>query len=179
MSAVERPPRWGEATAALPGQYRLIRVTTDAEMAAVLALRQRVFGDEQRIVDASVTDPDDARSLHALAFAVDAAGDHPVGTGRLTLDFGERGEALIAWVATAPEARGRGIGSATMRFLIAAADEAGAPVVLLSAQIHAEPFYRRLGFAAAGDPFLVKGIEHRWMARRHPGTPRDSDAQSR
>ena len=52
-----------------------------------------------------------------------------------------------------------------MRFLLAAADRAGAPKVVLSAQTHAEGFYRRLGFVPAGQPFLVKGIEHRWMAR--------------
>lgn len=161
-------------TAVMPDQCRVIRATSDDEMAAVRALRQRVFGDEQRIASATVSDPDDARSLHALALVEDETGGHAVGTGRLTFGFGDRGEALIAWVATAPAARGRGIGTVTMRFLLAAADEAGASIVVLSAQTHAEPFYCRLGFVPAGDPFSVKGIEHRWMVRRQPSTPREN-----
>jgi predicted GNAT family N-acyltransferase len=52
-----------------------------------------------------------------------------------------------------------------MRFLLAAVDRAGAPTAVLSAQTHAEGFYRRLGFVRTGQPFVVKGIEHRWMAR--------------
>ena len=164
MSGVERiAEAW---TAPLVSRPEVIRAAPGAEFAAVLELRRRVFGDEQGIVDADVTDPDDERSLHALALLPDASGGRrPVGTGRLTLGHGERGEGLIAWVATLPEARGRGVGAATMRFLLAAADEAGAPMVVLSAQTHAEGFYRRLGFVAAGRPFAVKGIEHRWMAR--------------
>jgi predicted GNAT family N-acyltransferase len=137
--------------------------------AAVLEMRRDIFGHEQGIAGAVVTDRDDERSLHALAMLTDAAGPkHPVGTGRLTLGFGERGEALIAWVATRPEARGQGVGTAVMRFLLAAADEARAAIVVLSAQTHAEQFYRRFGFVPAGRAFAVKGIEHRWMARARP-----------
>ena len=147
----------------------VIQANAGPAFAAVLDLRRRVFGDEQRIAAAAVTDRDDERSLHALALLPDASETpQPVGTGRLTLNQGERGEALIAWVATLPEARRRGVGAAVMRFLLAAADAAGAPMVVLSAQTHAERFYRRLGFFPAGRPFLVKGIEHRWMARPRP-----------
>lgn len=137
---------------------------------AVLELRRQVFGLEQGIAGAVVSDRDDDRSLHALALLADAAGQRrPVGTGRLTLGHGHQGEALIAWVATRPEARGRGVGTAVMRFLLAAADEAGAPLTVLSAQTHADRFYRRLGFVPAGRPFTVKGIEHRRMTRGRPG----------
>ena len=163
-------PTASPAPAFAPGAApTVLRADPGPAFAAVLELRRRVFGDEQGIADAAVTDRDDERSLHALALLPDATGAaRPVGTGRLTLNQGERGEALIAWVATLPEARCRGVGAAVMRFLLAAADEAGAPMVVLSAQTHAEGFYRRLGFVPAGRPFDVKGIEHRWMARPRP-----------
>ena len=175
MSAVEQVPlpestrggrpAWG------PGGPEVIaaRPEDGPEYGSVLELRRHVFGLEQGIAGAVVADRDDERSLHALALLADTAGErHPVGTGRLTLGYGERGEALIAWVATRPEARGRGVGTAVMRFLLAAADEAGEPTVVLNAQTHADRFYRRLGFVPAGRPFDVKGIEHRWMARARP-----------
>jgi predicted GNAT family N-acyltransferase len=97
-----------------------------------------------------------------------AAGWQPVGIGRLTLNLGENGEALIAWVAALPNARRQGVGGAVMRFLLGAADAAGAPLVMLAAQAHAEPFYRRLGFIAADASYIVNGVTHRWMARYPP-----------
>ena len=143
------------------------RVRTAAEFAAVLAVRRRVFGDEQRLA-LGVADADDDRAIHALALLPTAAGPLPIGTGRLVLGAGSRGEGQIAWVASLPAYRGRGVGTALMRFLLAAADEAGAPLVALSAQTHALPFYRRLGFFPRGERFIVRGIEHQWMARsRH------------
>ena len=185
MTALDRDASdWQTLPVATAGSPRVIRATSASEVAAVFDLRRRVFSDEQGIVAASVNDPDDDRSVHALALlpdvpALEPSGHlvvsrtaatewQPVGTGRLTLHYGERGEALIAWVATRPEARGRGGGTSVMHFLLCVADGAGSPLVGLSAQTHAERFYRRLGFVPAGRAFDVRGIEHRWMARGRP-----------
>ena len=143
-------------------------VTPD-DLAAVLALRERVFGHEQGVPDATVLDPDDHRSLHALATLGDEAASVRVGTGRLTPGAGPWAEAQIAWVATLPEHRRHGVGAAVMHFLLDAADASGAPAVLLSAQIHALAFYRRLGFLPYGGRFHSHGIEHQLMVRRRPG----------
>ena len=56
----------------------------------------------------------------------------PVSTGRLTLPLVKGGQALVAWVATIPEARGQGAGGLVMRFLLEAADHAGAREVALA-----------------------------------------------
>ena len=146
-----------------------VRPGSDPAFAAVLDLRRRVFDHEQGLIDQGVTDRDEERSLTALA-SLPALGTLypalvPVGTGRLTLAFGERGEALITWVATDPAVRRQGVGRAVMRFLLEAADAGRAPRVVLAAQAHAEGFYRRLGFVPAGEPYQVRGIGHRWMAR--------------
>lgn len=144
----------------------VIRARLGPEFDAVLEVRRRVFSDEQGMIDGRVSDQDDRRSVHALALWHADGQTVPVGTGRLTLGAGERGEALISWVATVPRARRRGVGRAIMRFLIDHAESSGAPVVALAAQMHAELFYRKLGFFSTGRTYLVRGVEHRWMIRR-------------
>ncbi len=155
-----------------PGRIEVVRAVSDADYEAVLAIRRRVFIDEQGIVDTNVLDPDDERSIVALALLPEAGPNgvvrRPAGTGRITLGYGSRGEALVAWVATLPEFRGRGVATETMRFLLRAADAAGASAVVLAAQTHAESIYRDLGFVPAGRIYAVRGIEHRWMVRPRP-----------
>jgi predicted GNAT family N-acyltransferase len=134
------------------------------EFAAVVELRRRIFREEQALVEGEVTDAEDRHSLQALAVIPEGA----IGTGRLTPPTVARPEAHIAWVATLPAFRGRGVGTALMRALLSSADAAGMPVVTLSAQTHALAFYHRLGFLPYGERFLVRGIEHQRMARRRP-----------
>jgi predicted GNAT family N-acyltransferase len=145
---------------------------TPAEHAAILALRRRVFGDEQGMSDAGNADADDARSIHAIALLRDRLGGQPVpvGTGRITIGIGPSGSSLVTWVATLPAYRRRGIGEAVMRFLLDAADRAGAPAVVLSAQEPAIRFYLRLGFTPYGQRFRVQGIEHQPMVKRSRGS---------
>ena len=146
---------------------RLAQGNTDLE--AVIALRKAVFGDEQGITEAFEIDPDDRRSLHALAVLRTAGKEIPVATGRLTLNAGANGEAHIAWVATDARWRRQGFGGDVMRFLLRIADEAMAPAVVLSAQTHALDFYSELGFVPFGRRFEVRKIEHQLMSRVRPG----------
>jgi predicted GNAT family N-acyltransferase len=156
-----RPP----TADAHPPWIEVVRAESPADRAAVLEIRRRVFADEQGVADLRVSDPDDALSVIALAsFRMDGR-RWPVATGRLTFSFIPGGQALIAWVATLPEARGEGAGSAVMRFLLEAADRAGAREVALAAQLPAEEFYQRLGFIQAGPIYDVRGIPHRRMLR--------------
>ena len=147
----------------------VIPAVSPDERLAALEIRRRVFSEEQGVADLRVAYSDDARSLIALAtFPPAARGNHerrPVSTGRLTLPFIRGGQALVAWVATIPDARGQGAGGLVMRFLLAAADSAGAREVALAAQLPAEDFYRRLGFSPVGPLYDVRGIPHRRMIR--------------
>jgi predicted GNAT family N-acyltransferase len=156
-SVIEAPPALG-----VPPGFEIRFARTPAEFTAIVELRRRVFLHEQAIVDGQVTDAEDAHAIQVLAVAADGA----IGTGRLSPPAIGRPEAHIAWVATLPAYRGRGVGTAIMRALLAAADEAGIAVVTLSAQTHALAFYRRLGFVPYGQRFVVRGIEHQHMARR-------------
>ena len=140
-------------TPSLPG-LRVLWARTPEDLAAIFEIRRRVFCEEPGIVDGRVTD------------AVIPEG--VIGAGRLTPPGHGRAEAQIAWVATLPGYRGHGIGTAVMQALLAAADAANYPVVVLSAQVHALHFYERLGFVPYGNRFQVRGIEHQMMARRIP-----------
>jgi predicted GNAT family N-acyltransferase len=155
-----------------PGPIEVVRAVGGPAYDAALAIRRRVFVDEQGIVETNVYDPDDERSIVAVAYLSEVGPNgvvrRPVGTGRITLGYGSRGEALVAWVATLPDARGRGVATAVMRYLLHAADAAGAPAVVLAAQTHAEVIYRDLGFVSAGRVYAVRGIDHRWMIRPRP-----------
>ena len=155
----DRGSRWIEVVSA---------VTPDDRLAA-LEIRRRVFAEEQGVADLRVADSDDARSLIALATFPPSTGGHgqrrSVSTGRLTLPLVKGGQALVAWVATIPEARGHGAGGHVMKFLLDAADNAGAREVALAAQLPAEDFYRRLGFVPVGPLYDVRGIPHRRMVR--------------
>lgn len=160
------------AVNAVRPQIEVVRAGSVTDHAAVLEIRRQVFSREQGVADLRVSDPDDARSLIALASFRSGGKLRPVSTGRLTPPLTASGEALIAWVATLEEERGQGAGAAVMRFLLDAADQAGTPEVALAAQLPAEEFYLRLGFIQAGPIYDVRGIPHRRMIRYRGSTGR-------
>jgi predicted GNAT family N-acyltransferase len=143
----------------------LVRSTADMEQA--LALRRRVFIDEQAVPEDIEMDQydviaggDDDRTAaqHVLA----KLDGWPVATGRLILDDSDA-RPHIGRVAVLPEYRGRGFGRVVMAGLHDLARKQGATAVTLAAQLHAIGFYEKLGYEARGEVFLDAGIEHRWM----------------
>ncbi|HET7570511.1 MAG TPA: GNAT family N-acetyltransferase [Gammaproteobacteria bacterium] len=132
-----------------------VREATWAEDSAALrAIRQRVFVEEQNVPPELEWDETDAQCLHALA--IDPTGN-AIGCGRL-LDGGKIGR-----MAVLPEWRDRGVGSALLRFLIDIAQSRGCTECRLDAQIRAMGFYHRHGFTAEGEEFLDANIPHRHM----------------
>jgi predicted GNAT family N-acyltransferase len=119
-------------------------------------IRFAVFVEEQKVPADIELDEWDARSLHAVA----RQGDRAVGTGRLLPD------AHIGRLAVLAEARGCGVGTALLRALVEAARRHGHAEVVLSAQTHAMPFYRREGFGEEGDVYDDAGIPHMKMRLR-------------
>jgi predicted GNAT family N-acyltransferase len=127
------------------------------------AIRYEVFVLEQKVPVELEWDDMDAVCLHAVAY--DEHG-RALGTGRLLPD-GHIGRMAVREVA-----RGAGIGSAILQALMGQAQQRGDLAVVLSAQTHAEPFYRRHGFMREGQEFMEAGIPHIQM--RHAF--RESDA---
>lgn len=138
----------------------ILHLVNDPErMEQIYRIRDDVFVREQELTDNARNDPDDAVSLHYLAYRAGV----PVGTGRLTM-FDDEGQ--IAWVAVSADQRGGGIGKALMEAMIQRAFDEGAAYVLLNAQTHAITFYEELGFETVGSIFHMGGIPHQVMILR-------------
>lgn len=120
-------------------------------------VRTEVFLVEQRVPVELEWDEMDAVSLHAAAF--DAAG-RALATGRLLPD------GHIGRMAVRCDARAQGLGSVILTALMQAAKQRGQREVMLNAQIHAEGFYTRFGFAREGAEFDDAGIPHICMRCR-------------
>lgn len=120
-------------------------------------IRHEVFVIEQKVPVELEWDEMDAISVHAVAYDENGKA---IATGRLLPD------GHIGRMAVRKTARGQGIGGRVLKALMAEAQKRGDHVVILNAQTHAEPFYRRFGFAREGDEFMDAGIPHIAMRRK-------------
>lgn len=124
---------------------------------ALRDIRQQVFIVEQGVPAALEWDADDHLAVHFLMRAEGEA----LGTARL-LDDGHIGR-----VAVLPAWRGKGLGERLMREVMAYAQARGLNTLRLSAQVHAQSLYQRLGFLVESEPYMEAGILHvamRWQA---------------
>ncbi len=138
----------------------IARAESDAAREACFAIRREVFIDEQKVPEAEEYDALDGTALHVLA----RRGGEPVATARVVLK--EEGRvAKIGRVAVRRLARGTGAGAAVMRWIEGDPAVAGVRDFVLEAQVHAVPFYERLGYVAEGDEFLDVGIPHVFMRK--------------
>ena len=133
-----------------------VRQLTAEEFADALALRMEVFVDEQKVPPEEEHDALDASATHFGAFE----GTTIVGTGRLVVKA-EKGK--IGRMAVRKDYRGRGVGLAVLEAIVDACRELGLAQAFLSSQLHAIPFYEKMGFRAQGDIYLDAGIEHKDM----------------
>ncbi|WP_017624997.1 GNAT family N-acetyltransferase [Nocardiopsis chromatogenes] len=131
-----------------------------ADLYALLRLRVDVFVVEQDCpypeLDGRDTEPG---TLHVWA----SEGDRVLGCLRVLEEDG--GTVRIGRVATAPEARGRGVAG---RLLEAALERIGPREAVLDAQTRVRGLYTRYGFAEDGPEFLEDGIPHTPMRRSAP-----------
>lgn len=123
-------------------------------------VRETVFVAEQGVPAEMEYDRWDPNSLHALARG--PAGE-AVGTGRLLPD------GHIGRMAVLQGWRNRGVGTMLLLHLMDAARRRGIERLALNAQLSAEAFYRRFGYAREGAEFMDAGIPHVRMTRTLPG----------
>jgi len=132
---------------------------TDDEVAAALALRSRVFCDEQGVSFEADQDGRDPEATHIVA--VDE-GD-VIGTCRLLF----RGHvARLGRLAVERGRRGDGVAAAILREADRVAAGAGARSVALHAQTYALALYSAAGYREYGPTFVEEGIEHVAMEKR-------------
>ncbi|MDH0300931.1 MULTISPECIES: GNAT family N-acetyltransferase [unclassified Pseudomonas] len=118
-------------------------------------IRSAVFVAEQHVPPELEFDAEDPTAVHFLAME----GDYPIGTARLLLD------GTIGRVSVLKDWRGLNVGDALMRAVIIEAQNRDLGKQMLSAQVHATPFYERLGFRVVSEEFLEAGIPHVDMVR--------------
>ncbi|MDQ1135785.1 putative GNAT family N-acyltransferase/RimJ/RimL family protein N-acetyltransferase [Microbacterium sp. SORGH_AS 1204] len=133
----------------------------------ILWLRVTVFVVEQQAAYPEI----DGRDIEPGAELLWASeGDTVLATLRV---LREPGNTRIGRVATAPDARGRGIAADLMREAIQVLDaEAPGIPILLDAQAHLASWYGRFGFVVSGEPFAEDGIPHLPMRRTRLSTAR-------
>jgi predicted GNAT family N-acyltransferase len=125
-----------------------------------VAIRRRVFIEEQGVPEADELDGKDGERTHFLAR--DAHG-RAIGCACLR-PYGAQHK--VERVAVLPELRGTGLGRDLMTAVEANAREIGARDLVLHAQASVVAFYEKLGWASVGPRFFEAGIEHQKMAKR-------------
>ena len=127
---------------------------TPGELYDLLALRVRVFVVEQECAYQEL-DGNDVAAEHVWTRG-------PSGEITACLRVLDEGSATrLGRIVTAPEHRGTGAGAVLMRAVLADVD---GPVVV-GAQVQAQGFYERLGFAVDGPGYDEDGIPHVPMRR--------------
>jgi predicted GNAT family N-acyltransferase len=134
-------------------------VATKDDMERVLAIRRRVFMDEQGVSEAEEMDGLDCLCRHYLLHF----DGQPVGTVRVRPLQDD--EAKVERMAVLPDHRKQGLGALLLNRILDDYGAAGYRRVVLNAQTHAEPFYGRFGFVGEGEIFMEAGIPHIRMVR--------------
>jgi ElaA protein len=132
--------------------------------AECVAIRRRVFIEEQGVPEADELDGHDGERAHFLAR--DARG-RAIGCACLR-PYGAQHK--VERVAVLPELRGTGLGRDLMAAVEVHAREIGARDLVLHAQASVVEFYEKLGWGSLGPRFFEAGIEHQKMRKRldHP-----------
>jgi predicted GNAT family N-acyltransferase len=137
-----------------PFQFTVRRVSWNECGDFLRSIRNSVFIEEQNVPAELEWDGLDELCTHVIGETMQG---EPIGTGRLLPD------GHIGRMAVLKYWRGRGVGSAILAELIAAAREKGCDCAILDAQTHALKFYARFGFEIVSDEFMDAGIPHRTM----------------
>ncbi len=133
-------------------------------LARAIAIRRRVFVEEQNVpieIEIDEHDRTDRKAVHALALD---AGGGAVGAGRFYVLA--PGLVQIGRMAVLPEARGAGVGAALLEALVGEARRRGYGAAHLHAQVHAAEFYRKAGFVDEGPQLWDAGILHQGMGKK-------------
>lgn len=131
---------------------------SDEEMSSVFEVRRIVFINEQNVPEELEIDDLEDTSTHFLALD----GERAVGAGRFRI---KDGYGKIERICVLKEERGRKIGQLLMARIEEHARKLEMQTVKLEAQVHAIPFYEKLGFEVCSDEFMDAGIPHRLMAK--------------
>jgi predicted GNAT family N-acyltransferase len=139
----------------------LIRWARDgADLRGAIAVRERVFVEEQGVPVEEEVDGRDDQALHLVALA--PAGGQVIGTLRLLFDADT---VKIGRVAVERDWRGQRIAARMLDRSLTEARARGARRARLASQLDVVGLYERAGFTVESDVFEDAGIPHVWMGR--------------
>ena len=133
---------------------RGIWIGPDGELRPAHEIRREVFIEEQKVDPGDEWDDLDGKADHLIIYE----GEEPIATGRLLK--GKNGGFIFGRIAVRKPYRGRHIGEFLMKIMIHKAFERGGLKGYVHAQVRAQGFYEKLGFAPTGERDVVAGIEH-------------------
>ncbi len=133
----------------------------EADLQGALAVRLRVFCEEQGVPAEEELDGLDEQALHLVAVHPDSG--EVVGTLRLL--FGEQA-VKVGRVAVAREWRGRAIAGRMLDMALAEARRRGSLEARLASQVEVVELYLEAGFEIQSEVFIEAGIPHVWMGRK-------------
>jgi len=128
------------------------KITSAEQKAQAFEIRRRVFVIEQVVDPSEEYDDDDDKCTHFIAYVEGV----PAGTARWR--FKDKGIIKLERFAVEKDYRGKGVGAALVTNVLA--DLPLADKVMMHAQLHAVPFYAKLGFETYGPEFDECGIMH-------------------
>ncbi|KAG6618650.1 putative acetyltransferase (GNAT) family [Phytophthora cinnamomi] len=139
--------------------------TTPAEMQQVMALRRRVFIDEQGFREAVETeDPNDDKPTTIHFLGHDSETNEYVAVARCLLDEPNR-KAKFGRVAVLSECRGKNFGAQLMDG-IEELVRSRVDKFVLSSQYGRKGFYLKCGYRCPSDEiYLEEGVKHCWMEK--------------
>jgi len=142
----------------LTSEIHIRWITEPDELSRALAIRERVFCQEQGVSREDELDGFDSACEHLLALTRDER--RAVATLRLHVTGSV---ARIGRIAVERDWRRRGVASELLQRALARARERGCQTARLAAQLDAQPLYENAGFAVRSEPFEEAGITHVWM----------------
>lgn len=132
--------------------------TTDIESPIyrdALDIRLKVFVNEQNVSPSIEIDEKESSCIHVVGYD---ESDKPIATARLfPLD---KENYKLQRVAVLQSERGKNTGKTLMEEMERIAREAGAHRLVLGAQNHALPFYKKLGYVICSDEYEEADILH-------------------
>ncbi|MFM9278354.1 GNAT family N-acetyltransferase [Paenibacillus jiagnxiensis] len=142
----------------------IVTVTTEEQLEQALAIRTKVFVEEQNVPVEEEIDQHDRLTGTAHHFLIQDEGEM-VATGRVTIYDDET--AKMQRIAVLQDYRSKGYGRVLLLAMEERARELGLHYSLLDAQCQAEVFYKKLGYETiSDDPFDDAGIPHVRMRKK-------------
>jgi GNAT superfamily N-acetyltransferase len=120
-------------------------------LAQTRQLRQAVLRPHETLEQLASHEPDNAFAVGAFD------GEELIAAGFVAPD-GEDGAWRVRGMATAPHARGRGVGSLVLEALLRHASTHGARRIWCNARTPARSLYERAGLLVVSDEFEISGI---------------------